>query len=58
MLPCFSRSDEVEAAWRFISAIHEGWKSLPEPVFPNYEPASLGPAEATRLLNPSQIRRQ
>ena len=54
----FTRSDEVEAAWRFISRIHEGWAKLPDPVFPNYEPASHGPAEASRLLNPSHIRRQ
>jgi glucose-6-phosphate 1-dehydrogenase len=54
----FTRSDEVEAAWRFISAIHEGWAKLPNPNFPNYEPASQGPAEAKRLLTPNQIRRQ
>jgi glucose-6-phosphate 1-dehydrogenase len=54
----FTRSDEVEAAWRFISAIHEGWAKLPDPNFPNYEPASQGPAEAKRLLTPNQIRRQ
>jgi glucose-6-phosphate 1-dehydrogenase len=54
----FIRSDEVEAAWRFISAINEGWLKLPAPSFPNYEPATHGPAEANRLLNPSQTRRQ
>ncbi len=54
----FTRSDEVEAAWQFVSAIHDGWSKLPDPVFPNYEPASQGPAEARRLLNPTQTRRQ
>ena len=54
----FTRSDEVEFAWRFISAIEEGWLKLPAPPFPNYEPASHGPAEASRLLNPNQTRRQ
>jgi glucose-6-phosphate 1-dehydrogenase len=54
----FTRSDEVEAAWRFISAIHEGWAKLPDPSLPSYEPASQGPAEAKRLLTPNQIRRQ
>jgi len=54
----FIRSDEVELAWRFISAIHEGWSKLPPPAFPNYEPATQGPAEASRLLSPIQTRRQ
>ena len=54
----FTRSDEVELAWRFISSINEGWSKLPPPPFPNYEPATQGPAEASRLLNPTQTRRQ
>ena len=54
----FTRSDEVESAWRFISSINEGWLELPPPEFPNYEPATRGPAEASRLLNPIQTRRQ
>jgi glucose-6-phosphate 1-dehydrogenase len=54
----FTRSDEVEAAWQFISAIEEGWSKLPPPVFPNYEPGSDGPREANRLLNPTQSRLQ
>ena len=54
----FTRSDEVELAWRFISAINEAWLKLPPPAFPNYEPGTQGPAEASRLLNPIQTRRQ
>jgi glucose-6-phosphate 1-dehydrogenase len=54
----FTRSDEVEEAWRFISSIHNAWKQLPDPAFPNYEPASPGPAEAKRLLSSIQARRQ
>jgi glucose-6-phosphate 1-dehydrogenase len=54
----FTRSDEVELAWQFISAIHEGWSKQPAPSFPNYEPASQGPAEVSRLLSPTQTRRQ
>jgi glucose-6-phosphate 1-dehydrogenase len=54
----FIRFDEVESAWRFISSVNEGWSKLPPPVFPNYEPGTQGPAEANRLLNPSQTRRQ
>ena len=54
----FTRSDEVEAAWRFISAIQDAWAKLPVPMFPNYEPATQGPADAIRLLSPTQSRRQ
>jgi len=54
----FTRSDEVELAWKFISAINEAWSKLPPPAFPNYEPAAQGPAEASRLLSPTQTRRQ
>ena len=54
----FTRSDEVEAAWRFITAIQEGWAKVAKPAFPNYEPATPGPAEANRLLSPIQMRRQ
>jgi glucose-6-phosphate 1-dehydrogenase len=54
----FTRSDEVESAWRFASAILDAWAQLPNPEFPNYEPATRGPAEANRLLNMVQTRRQ
>jgi glucose-6-phosphate 1-dehydrogenase len=53
----FTRSDEVEAAWRFVSSILEGWSKLPSPQFPNYDPETY-PAEANRLLMPPQSRRQ
>jgi glucose-6-phosphate 1-dehydrogenase len=46
----FTRSDEVEHAWRFISSIQKGWAELPPPAFPNYAPFSEGPAEAQRLF--------
>jgi glucose-6-phosphate 1-dehydrogenase len=46
----FTRSDEVECAWRFISSILEGWAALPPPAFPNYYPFTDGPDEATRLV--------
>jgi glucose-6-phosphate 1-dehydrogenase len=54
----FTRSDEVEAAWRFVSAILDGWKRLPDSSPFEYEPGSYGPAEAKRLLNSIQTRRQ
>jgi glucose-6-phosphate 1-dehydrogenase len=46
----FTRSDEVEHAWRFVQSILDGWKSLPPPKFPNYFPGSDGPDEADRLF--------
>ncbi|MGH7819920.1 MAG: glucose-6-phosphate dehydrogenase, partial [Candidatus Binatia bacterium] len=50
----FTRSDEVDYAWRFITSIHEGWASLPPPTFPSYYPFSDGPDEASRLLAGTQ----
>jgi glucose-6-phosphate 1-dehydrogenase len=52
----FTRSDEVEYAWRFITSIHEGWASLPPPAFPNYYPFTDGPDEANRLLDGTHAR--
>ncbi len=52
----FTRSDEVDYAWRFITSIHEGWASLPPPQFPNYYPFTDGPDEANRLLEGTQAR--
>ncbi len=51
----FTRSDEVEYAWRFISSIHEGWDALRPPTFPNYYPFTDGPDEAARLLEGTQV---
>jgi len=52
----FTRSDEVEYAWRFITSIHEGWAALRPPAFPNYYPFTDGPDEANRLLEGTQAR--
>jgi glucose-6-phosphate 1-dehydrogenase len=52
----FTRSDEVDYAWRFISSIHHGWANLPPPHFPNYYPFTDGPDEANRLLEGTQAR--
>ncbi len=46
----FIRSDEVEAAWRFITPVHQGWAEAPPPVFPNYAAGSWGPAESDEWL--------
>lgn len=46
----FTRHDEVEAAWSFITPILEGWQAAPPPEFPNYRAGSWGPAEAEALI--------
>jgi glucose-6-phosphate 1-dehydrogenase len=52
----FTRSDEVEYAWRFISPILEGWAQSPPPTFPNYYPFTDGPDEARRLMDGAQAK--
>jgi len=52
----FTRSDEVEYAWRYISSIHEGWAGLPPPQFPNYYPFTDGPDDAARLMEGSTAK--
>jgi glucose-6-phosphate 1-dehydrogenase len=46
----FTRRDEVEAEWRIITPIEEGWAQLPAPAFPNYAAGSEGPVEADALI--------
>ena len=46
----FTRSDEVEYAWRFVTSVLAGWAELPAPSFPNYYPFSDGPEEASHLM--------
>jgi glucose-6-phosphate 1-dehydrogenase len=46
----FTRSDELEAAWRFITPVLDYWENSdiqPEP----YAPGTWGPAAADQLLN-------
>jgi glucose-6-phosphate 1-dehydrogenase len=45
----FTRGDEVEASWRFISRIHQAWESSSADI-DTYEAGTWGPAEADRLL--------
>jgi glucose-6-phosphate 1-dehydrogenase len=52
----FTRSDEVEYAWRFITSILVGWSQLPPPPVPNYYPFTQGPAEAERLMHGMSTR--
>jgi glucose-6-phosphate 1-dehydrogenase len=45
----FMRSDELEAAWEFVTPILEAWRAGPPPELPNYAAGTWGPAEANRL---------
>lgn len=46
----FTRSDEVEAAWAFVTDILAAWEQMSPPNFPNYDSGSWGPREADRML--------
>jgi glucose-6-phosphate 1-dehydrogenase len=46
----FTRRDEVEAAWRLVTSILDGWREQPPPELPNYEAGSLGPKAAEDLI--------
>jgi glucose-6-phosphate 1-dehydrogenase len=46
----YTRRDEVEAAWTFVTGIIEAWKGTPPPPFPNYESGTWGPPEAEVLM--------
>jgi glucose-6-phosphate 1-dehydrogenase len=45
----FTRNDEVEAQWRIIDPILEGWSATPGPL-PQYLAGSDGPEEAHALM--------
>ncbi|HEY6462315.1 MAG TPA: glucose-6-phosphate dehydrogenase, partial [Polyangiaceae bacterium] len=46
----FARSDEVSAAWRFITPILEGWAEMGAPRMPNYDAGTWGPPESFALI--------
>jgi glucose-6-phosphate 1-dehydrogenase len=46
----FTRRDEVEQAWRFITCIEDAWKKLPPLAGANYPAGDWGPEEADELL--------
>jgi glucose-6-phosphate 1-dehydrogenase len=50
----FTRSDEVTAAWEFVTPILEEWRKQPPPQFPNYAAGTWGPAEADALVEGCQ----
>ncbi len=45
----FTRGDEVEASWRWISRVHRAWETSSTPV-DSYEAGTWGPQEADRML--------
>jgi glucose-6-phosphate 1-dehydrogenase len=47
----FMRSDELEAAWEFVTPILEVWQAASPPQFPNYAAGTWGPPEADRLID-------
>ncbi|MCL4545696.1 MAG: glucose-6-phosphate dehydrogenase [Chloroflexi bacterium] len=46
----FTRRDEVEKSWAFITDILKTWQEVPLPDFPNYEAGTWGPLSADELL--------
>jgi glucose-6-phosphate 1-dehydrogenase len=50
----YTRGDEVEASWKYITRIHEWWKredaAKDRKPIPTYEAGTWGPAEADELL--------
>jgi glucose-6-phosphate 1-dehydrogenase len=46
----FTRRDEVEAAWAFVTPLIEGWGRSRPPRFPNYEAGTWGPDEAEAFM--------
>ena len=54
----FTRSDEVEYAWRFTTSVLSNWALLPPPRFPNYYPYTDGPDAANRLMDHASEWRQ
>ena len=52
----FTRSDEVEAAWRVVDPLIEHWERHPPAVMPSYPAGSWGPADADRLVEDQNVR--
>ena len=46
----YTRADEVEASWRFISRIHEAWAQSQATAIPAYEAGTWGPRESDAML--------
>jgi glucose-6-phosphate 1-dehydrogenase len=46
----FTRSDELEAAWRLVDPILQGWADQNNPPLASYKTGAWGPDEADQLL--------
>ena len=46
----FQRADMVEASWRIVQPVVDGWANEPPTDFPNYAAGSAGPIAADQLL--------
>jgi glucose-6-phosphate 1-dehydrogenase len=46
----FPHKAGIEASWRFITNILDGWQTQPPPRFPNYGVGTWGPTESNALL--------
>jgi glucose-6-phosphate 1-dehydrogenase len=46
----FTRSDEIEAAWRIMDPVLQGWETDSAPPMARYTPGSWGPQEADALM--------
>jgi glucose-6-phosphate 1-dehydrogenase len=46
----FTRSDEIELAWKFVDSVRAGWEGEHAPPLEQYARGSWGPASAERLL--------
>ena len=46
----FTRSDCIEAAWKLIDPIVQGWEAQNVPALTSYMPGSWGPAQADQML--------
>lgn len=46
----FTRSDEVQAMWRYADALQSGWDDLAPIKLPNYPAGSWGPTQAEALF--------
>ncbi len=46
----FTRSDEIELAWKFIDSVRMGWEGESAPPLESYARGSWGPASADKML--------
>jgi glucose-6-phosphate 1-dehydrogenase len=46
----FTRSDEIERAWKLIDPIIQGWEEPTAPMLGSYESGTWGPIESDHLL--------